>query len=330
MEEKLLTVIVPTYNMDFCLEENLKSYLVPEAEKSLCVTVLDNSSSDGSFEIAEKYERLYPKIFRAIRKENRGYGSSVNLGIKIARSRYIKVVDADDSVNPRGLSALLSALEASDADVVLTPYTERDFRSGAETAAAFPFSAGESLTPRDLKKRRPLPSIFTSTYKTELLRENGITLLENAYFADEELALYPFFFAKSISAVGASVTKYTVNREGQSVSPENKIRLLSDREAVLKRMLDFYEGAKIPTENEDFAKSRLALSLGNHLTTLYILHPERQRGRRLAKEFSEYLKLRNLSFYKMINKKRTILSLLNFFGVSDRSFRALKERFLRR
>lgn len=327
-EEKILTVAVPTYNMEACLSENLASYLSFGTENNLSVIVLDNSSEDKSFEIAKQYEEKYPQLFKVFKKENRGYGSSVNFGIDICKTKYFRVVDADDSVNPFELAKFIEHLKTCDADVVETPYSEVDGKTGEERLVKLKTEFGKLLPAKAVKNQSPPPSLHSSTFRTSLLQENGIRLLENAYFADEELALYPFFYAKNIIAFDDRVYRYTVNNKNQSTSPENRIKYLSQRAAVIKRMLENYKGAKIREENREFAKERIALSAGNHLTTLYILHPKRCEGRRLAAEFSAFLKKNYPEIYGAVRKKKALLGVLNFFKVSPKLYSKLK-KFLR-
>ncbi len=330
MERKILTVVVPCYNMEHCLEKNLESYVKTKNKEKLSVTVIDNSSQDGSFSIAKKFESLYPDVFTAIRKENKGYGSSVNLGIKLSLTKYLRVVDADDSVCPSELESFLKHLEGCDADVVQTPYLEVDIKTGEEKAVDLKTEFGKSLPQSAVTKQTPTPSLHSSTFKTELLRENGINLTENAYFADEELATYPFFFAKTLTAFNDRVYRYSVNGENQSTSRANRIKYLYHREAVVKRMMQFYERANIKRENEEYSKSRVALAVGNHFTSLYILHPKRRLGKALAKNFAEYLKENHPIFYRATYPKRVILAVLNFLRITPESYEKLKKRLMGR
>ena len=97
--EKLLTVTVPAYNADRWLEYNLDSLLLPSCLDMLEVLVVDDGSVDRTGEIADSYAARCPDTVRVIHKENGGHGSGVNTGIKEARGRYFKVVDADDWVD---------------------------------------------------------------------------------------------------------------------------------------------------------------------------------------------------------------------------------------
>ncbi len=80
------------------------------AELSVEVVVVDNASSDETFDVA----RDAIGNGRAIRlEENVGYGRGANEGLKVARGRYVIVSNDDISTNARSVSLLKDALDAN-------------------------------------------------------------------------------------------------------------------------------------------------------------------------------------------------------------------------
>ena len=77
--------------MDKCIESLLKA-----GEDAEIIIVNDGSIKDNTAEIADKYEREYPNIIKAIHKENGGHGDAVCQGLKNATGKYFKVIDSDD------------------------------------------------------------------------------------------------------------------------------------------------------------------------------------------------------------------------------------------
>ena len=76
---KLLSIIIPTYNMQKYLRHCLDSLLVSdEMMDQLEVLVINDGSKDNSSKIAHEYETKYPNTFRVVDKENGNYGSCVN------------------------------------------------------------------------------------------------------------------------------------------------------------------------------------------------------------------------------------------------------------
>ena len=85
MEEKILTITIPSYNVEAYLEECLESFVNSEVMEEIEVLVVNDGSSDSTAEIAQRYADKYPETFRLINKENGGHGSTINTGIKEAK-----------------------------------------------------------------------------------------------------------------------------------------------------------------------------------------------------------------------------------------------------
>ena len=69
--QKLLTIVIPTYNMQAYLNRCLDSLVVCDSLIGLIdVLVVNDGSRDDSSAIAHKYEESYPQSFRVIDKEN--------------------------------------------------------------------------------------------------------------------------------------------------------------------------------------------------------------------------------------------------------------------
>ena len=84
--EKILTIVIPTYNMQDYLRRCLESLIVPEKQmKQLEVLVINDGSKDNSSAIAHEYQDKYHDTFRVIDKGNGNYGSCVNRGLQEAK-----------------------------------------------------------------------------------------------------------------------------------------------------------------------------------------------------------------------------------------------------
>ena len=121
---KILTIVVPTYNMEKYLSRCLDSMLINNSRKeSLEILVVNDGSKDSSMSIAKDYEKKYPDIVKAIDKENGNYGSCVNRGLKEATGKYFRILDADDTFQMCALESMLNALPTTEEDMLVTRYS---------------------------------------------------------------------------------------------------------------------------------------------------------------------------------------------------------------
>ena len=122
MQDKILTIAVPSYNAEKYLTETMPSILSAKYRDLIDLVIVNDGSSDMTKEVAEEISKQYPEIVRVINKENGGHGSAVNTGIEYAVGKYFKVVDADDWVDTENLDLLIEYLQETDVDNVLSPY----------------------------------------------------------------------------------------------------------------------------------------------------------------------------------------------------------------
>ena len=120
MKDCKISVLVPIYNSSEYLEECLNS-LKNQTLKEVEFILINDGSTDNSSEIMKKYKELDFR-FRIINKENTGYGDSLNKGIKIARGKYIGIVEPDDFCNKNMFEILGGLIEEDGADIVRGGY----------------------------------------------------------------------------------------------------------------------------------------------------------------------------------------------------------------
>jgi glycosyltransferase involved in cell wall biosynthesis len=113
-ETPLVSVIIPAYNHARYIEECLESVYTdsyPEVE----VLVLDDGSSDDTFEVARRWRETHPgrfQQFRLERQENRGLPCTLNQLVSWAAGEFITLVASDDYLLPGGITTRVSALES--------------------------------------------------------------------------------------------------------------------------------------------------------------------------------------------------------------------------
>ncbi|MEG1311454.1 MAG: glycosyltransferase [Romboutsia sp.] len=95
--KKLISVIVPIYNVEQYLPKCIES-IINQTINDIEIILVNDGSTDNSGEIADNYAKNDQRI-KVIHKENGGQGSARNKGIDIAKGEYIGFVDSDDWVD---------------------------------------------------------------------------------------------------------------------------------------------------------------------------------------------------------------------------------------
>lgn len=218
-QEKTLTIIVPTYNMEGLLRRCVMSAVEAGRDGRLEVVVVNDGSTDASSAVAHEIERSHPGVVRVLDKQNAHYGSCVNAALPVARGRYVKIVDADDHVDSAGLSALLDVLGGLDVDVVFAPFVLN--RGGGKSRLhAVRLPAGRVLDIERLWTRKTIAAAWHHEvfYNRRLL--DGYRQLEHCLYTDNQWTFRPLLEARTVYAFGRPVYVYNLDREGQSVSAD--------------------------------------------------------------------------------------------------------------
>lgn len=119
--KKLLSIIIPSYNMEGYLDRCISSLLIKRID-DLDIIIINDGSKDRTSEIGHKYENLYPNSIRCIDKENGNYGSCINRGLSEVKGKYVKILDADDSFNTYEFERMIEAISNTDTDLVICDY----------------------------------------------------------------------------------------------------------------------------------------------------------------------------------------------------------------
>lgn len=266
---KILSVSIPCYNSASYMETCIES-LLPGGDDIEILIVDDGSTKDNTLEIAQKYERQYPGIVRAIHQENAGHGGAVNKGISEATGVFFKNIDSDDWADTKVLLkiiGLLKDLEKSGAkiDLFLADYVfdreDSDKKTVMKLAGAFP--QGRPFTWDEVGHLGQSQFIMMHSiiYRREVILASKTKLPEHAYYVDNIYAFQPLPFAKTVYYMGEALYHYRIGRADQSVNVQVQLKNIDQQIMVDKFMTDIYVNRPkdMPVRLEKYMTSFLKL-----------------------------------------------------------------------
>ena len=266
---KLLSIIIPTYNMAALLPRCLDSLVQAQHADLLDILVVNDGSRDNSSEVAQGYQTKYPDSVRVIDKPNGNYGSTINAALPVATGLFIKVLDSDDWFDTAALDRFLVSLakyapeqepqptDATDRpqhtpaqapDMVITHFTQLAAHGSREvvrynTMGREPYTYG-IVYDLDTVLQDGYIRFFLMhalTYRTDLLREMHYRQTEGISYTDTEWASLPVFHARTILFLDINLYQYNLDREGQTMAPEVIMRSLPQMEQVNDSLLAYYQ-----------------------------------------------------------------------------------------
>lgn len=251
--------------LPYCLD----SFIVPDNLPLLEVVVVNDGSKDKTLEIAKSYESRYPETFRVIDKENGNYGSCINVALKYLRGKYVKVVDADDSVDTENFNEFLAFLQTVDSDLVLSDFITVDEQRRETGKIIYDFGCPSAkMTDLCVTERFQDMEMHAVTYRTKMLVESGYRQTEGVAYTDQQWIFAPMACVKAVSIFNKPVYEYLVGREGQTIAPDVKIRRMADRYAYVKDMIALYR--HLVSEAGDEMKSYLDARIYPNIKDIYI------------------------------------------------------------
>lgn len=298
---KLLSIVIPTYNMEAYLDRCLSSLIVEDSLMSkLEVIVVNDGSKDKSSEIAHSYESRFPETFVVIDKENGNYGSCVNVGIKLANGRYFRILDADDWFSTDALVSILNKLHNCDADLVQTPFNE----IGGEGAKIIPLtnciSCNVQYYINDINPQCVLLHMHSMTYKRSVLDDCNLSLSEGVSYSDTEYCFIPLPYVNTVVYFDDILYQYMSDREGQTMSLESRKRSTQSMGVISNRLNDiYYEKHKVVSSVVEALWIKLLKQISGYLyiTTLTICNKSTEVNQIISQYDRKVLRVPELNNY---------------------------------
>ncbi len=284
---KLLTISIASYNVESTICEVLDSILECSLRDQIDVLVVNDGSTDTTSDLVKTYIRDYPGIVRLINKANGGYGSTVNTAMAMAKGKYFKLVDGDDWVDPEGLRGLLCFLASHDVDMVVTKYVQVNPHNGRETVIEGNYPYADEILPFDENSSYGVVPMHQLTFRTEVLRASGTRLMDGVPYTDAEFCIMPIPCVETIAYVDATVYRYRLGYEEQSVSIASWKKNLDKGICVTFDMIEFYNRVvagpnKLTSAKIKYIKRQIVGSLINRYLIFLTYEPSRKVKARLV------------------------------------------------
>lgn len=306
MSDKLVSIVIPTYNNANVIGQTLDSLISQEYSKweAICV---DDGSSDTTTEIIEDYVQKDSRIKIIKRTELPKGGSHCrNIGIKNAFGDYLILLDGDDILSPDCLKRRVLDMDSSSYEFIV--YRMVTFEDGKVI--------GKNVGDKTIRKplyafasAHAVWQISQPIYRIDFIRKLGGLDIEFLRMQDIEFEL---------RAVALSKDKYRLKLDNPSPNcfyrlsnkavTSTKYKLtLSQYDRFANLVYNLRQNGLLPNDNL-FRKSLLCLILGSYLVGLTPKLYDKSIDIDLTETFKTHNIKEDLHWFE-----RTILSLVDLF-----------------
>lgn len=273
---KILTIIIPTYNMEKLLRRCLDSLVIDEeGMKLLEVLVINDGSKDSSSQIAHEYQDRYPDTYRVIDKENGNYGSCINRGLKEATGKYVKVLDADDYFNTKQFAQYITRLLQTNADLVLTDFDIVDEVDSCRKYVSYNIPTNHVLKFVQVCKNKSFQnlSMHAVTYKSDIFSRMNYYQSEGISYTDQEWIFSPMSMVEDCIYYPILVYQYLLGRQGQTMESSTLLKNISHTMQGTLKMCDEYGKMEIHHRKRDYFEFQLHKRCAYIYRNYLISHP---------------------------------------------------------
>jgi len=240
-KEVLLSIIIPNYNKEKYLKRCLDS-LVSQDLSNVEIVVLDDCSVDGSRDILSNYKNINI-LFNSI---NKGICNTRNIGVKIAKGKYITFIDSDDYVEKDYIFNIKKALKTG-ADLYIfgvKKYKNDIFKKNYTCIEHGLISVGEYIkkNPKEYLKEHISYWVWNKVFKKDII-SNKRLLFETLDCEDEDFCSRYMLCIKCIYFINKQLYNYCINEtsmsERENINYSEPFRIVSSNNF---NVFDKYDG----------------------------------------------------------------------------------------
>lgn len=306
---KILSIIVPVYNVENYLERCILSILNQDIPHDMYeIIIINDGSTDNSYNIAKQLERKHNNI-RVFTQKNKGLSGARNAGLKKAIGKYIMFVDSDDYLNKNKIKKIIKCAEEYDLDICA--YTMKVLRPNGSyhIGGIQPLETNRVYSGKEaLLKGLIIASVCINLYRKNFLEENHLFFTEGLTKEDVDFNSRAYIFVKRImfTDVCAYTYYWNDNSLNRSTNYAKVYKSIIDELHVIANIREYINKKNIPIELNNLYSKRF-----NSLIISYMLKFICNKS--IPKEIVyDFIKIsKNYGFYpingKSLSWKTTIL-----------------------
>lgn len=194
MAQPLVSIVIPFHNHRNLIQRAVHN-LFKQTYTHWEVILVDNNSSDGSREVAQKLSEKYPEKVRYSFEPVQGIPFARNRGLAEARGKYISFLDVDDEFVPTKLADQVPILEEYPEVAMVYGLTRRVYVSDGRTVIQDVGIAKEGINEPPylaidwLNCFYHLPQVGATLIRTSVARQIG-GFAENLLMGNDDVAFH--------------------------------------------------------------------------------------------------------------------------------------------
>ena len=237
------SVVIPVFNSEKYIDRCLNS-IINQTYKNIEIIIIDDGSSDRSYEICEKKSKKDKRI-KLIKQANKGVSFARNLGIEESKGDFIVFVDSDDYLEDTAIEVCNNNIKDNDLLICEIAYIVNEKKiyipcklNGEYTTKTLL----ESLNNRkNIKLAERINSVCGKVYRADIIKLNQIRFDECISIGEDLLFnIYYLEKIKKIKWIDYAIYNYYKNNIYSCTNDykKNKFMELNEVSNSYERLLD--------------------------------------------------------------------------------------------
>ncbi len=264
MNSPILSIIIPVYNVQSYIERCLNSVEF-QTFQDYELLLIDDGSTDESAEICIKFTDKYPYKIHYVYKDNEGQGPSRDLGVKLAKGKYITFLDADDWWAPEFCEQMINAIKKFDADIAVCDiyYIEEYKNIQNQTVSQIRLPEFRKIIPREFPDsiNRMRTFLWGKVFSRSLYIKSGLKQAGHKY---QDFPVTPALVAlsRSVCRVNRPMYFYYRSRTDSTINYASALGYMPDSIRALAenfKKLKLFNSYFVYIEKMAFSQVRFAI-----------------------------------------------------------------------
>lgn len=311
MNNPLISIIIPVYNVEIYLKECLNS-VINQTYKNLEIIVVDDGSTDSCGKICDEFAKQDSRI-KVLHQQNAGQAVARNKALDIMQGEYLAFVDSDDIIDESYIQTLFDMIQKYNTKISMIGLCKfknikelDEYKNQNSNSKDFVLSSYEIFKLSFLPYSGFMTTIWTNLYHKEIFK--NLRFREGILFEDTDIYFEIIETYNSSKSVAFRDKKLYFYRQQENSTMkkfnEKKLSKIEIANKFADKIVEKYSDLK---KYANFYKCNIALVL---YTEIMLQNNYKKYSKKLE-ECNEIIK-NNFNFISScrINLKRTFLLML--------------------
>lgn len=240
MNDELISIIIPVYNVEKYLERCMKS-VMNQTYRNIEIILVDDGSPDRSGNICDLFAHKDCRV-KVYHKDNGGLSDARNYGVRQAKGKYIAFIDSDDYIASNYIEYLYELLIKHRADIstccmVKTESDQVEFRVNKELPEEQVLTGREASMALLNNLYMVLVTAWGKLYRTDIVEKHPFPVEKK--HEDEATTCKYYYEARRIAVGNRCLYAYYQNPE--SITHTKGRKLNTDLLWAMEHRARFYE-----------------------------------------------------------------------------------------